>query len=151
MCAIPVITLCLVQAQFRHLQHTICCTIIVCRFADQELMQRNKTQGESGPVSSSSEASADSAASSEPTKVYASEAVLYNRTYFTPVLVSYVGGLLMAFAANSITHLGQPALLYLVPCTLTSLLVMGLVRDEIGRLWNFTDVPSFGLPEKPKN
>lgn len=37
----------------------------------------------------------------------ATEAVLVQRTYFTPVLVAYVGGLMMAFAANSITHLGQ--------------------------------------------
>lgn len=43
----------------------------------------------------------------EQPRVVATEAVLEQRTYFTPVLCSYVGGLLFAFAANSITHMGQ--------------------------------------------
>ena len=44
----------------------------------------------------------------------ASDAVLAQRTYFLPTMAAYVLGLGGAFAANAITHLGQPALLYLV-------------------------------------
>jgi len=44
----------------------------------------------------------------------ASDDVLTQRTYFLPTLAAYVGGLGLAFAANAVTHMGQPALLYLV-------------------------------------
>ena len=40
--------------------------------------------------------------------------MLAQRTYFVPTMAAYVLGLGGAFAANAITHLGQPALLYLV-------------------------------------
>ncbi|KAG2447563.1 hypothetical protein HYH02_007487 [Chlamydomonas schloesseri] len=81
-------------------------------------------------------------------RVPVSEAVLYQRTYFTPVMVSYVFGLALAFVANDITKLGQPALLYIVPSTLGAVLLTALTRGEVGRLWSYTDVPSFGLPSK---
>ncbi|GIL71574.1 hypothetical protein Vretifemale_2115, partial [Volvox reticuliferus] len=77
-----------------------------------------------------------------------SEAVLYQRTYFTPVLFAYVLGLVGAFIANDITGLGQPALLYIVPATLGAVVLVGLQRGELGRLWSFTDVPSYGLSGK---
>jgi hypothetical protein len=44
----------------------------------------------------------------------ASDDVLTQRTYFLPTLAAYVAGLGLAFAANAVTHMGQPALLYLV-------------------------------------
>jgi minor histocompatibility antigen H13 len=81
-------------------------------------------------------------------RVPVSEAVLQQRPYFNAVVVSYIIGLLMAFAANNITHLGQPALLYIVPMTLGSVLVTAAQRDEFYRIWTFTDVPSFGMPEE---
>lgn len=77
-----------------------------------------------------------------------SEAVLYQRTYFMPVILSYVLGLAAAFIANDVTGLGQPALLYIVPSTLGAVLLTGAQRGELGRLWNFTDVPSYGLAVK---
>ncbi|KXZ51676.1 PSL3 protein [Gonium pectorale] len=77
-----------------------------------------------------------------------SEAVLYQRPYFSAVMVSYVVGLAAAFVANDVTGLGQPALLYIVPATLGSVIFTALQRGELGRIWSFTDVPSYGLPTK---
>ena len=51
----------------------------------------------------------------------------------------------IAFAANAITHLGQPALLYIVPCTMGAVIATAVSRDELYRLWQYTDVPTFGL------
>lgn len=82
------------------------------RVADREAAQRdglvNEHLGSSGH--STGEAGDSTAA------VAASDAVLAQRAYFTPVAVAYVVGLLSAFAANSITHLGQPAVSALSLC-----------------------------------
>jgi minor histocompatibility antigen H13 len=110
------------------------------RVADAEQQQRD------GMVSSSS----GGAPAPGEQRVPVSEAVLYQRVYFSPVLWTYVGGLVMAFAANSITHLGQPALLYIVPCTLAAVAATAAGRGEFDRVWQFTDVPTFGVPEMPK-
>jgi minor histocompatibility antigen H13 len=69
----------------------------------------------------------------------ASEAVLHQRTYFTPTIMAYVVGLGVAFAANSITHLGQPALLYLVPATLGAIGLTAVSRGEAERVMKFSD------------
>jgi hypothetical protein len=84
----------------------------------------------------------------EQARLLASEAVLHQRTYFTPVMFAYMVGLVGAFVANDITGLGQPALLYIVPATLGAVILTGLQRGELGRLWNFTDVPSYGMAVK---
>ncbi|GIL46276.1 hypothetical protein Vafri_3295 [Volvox africanus] len=84
----------------------------------------------------------------EQPRMAVSEAVLYQRTYFTPVMFAYVLGLVGAFIANDITGLGQPALLYIVPATLGAVVLVGVQRGELGRLWSFTDVPSYGLSVK---
>jgi hypothetical protein len=52
----------------------------------------------------------------------------------------------MAFAANSITNMGQPALLYIVPCTLGAVLAMAISRDDLYRIWQYPDVAPFGMP-----
>jgi minor histocompatibility antigen H13 len=82
--------------------------------------------------------------------VIASDAVLGQRTYFTRVMIAYVIGLATAFGANAITHLGQPALLYIVPATLGALVLASATRQELKQLWSFTDAPSFGLGVKPE-
>ncbi|KAK9082716.1 hypothetical protein Scep_029187 [Stephania cephalantha] len=42
---------------------------------------------------------------------------------------------------------GQPALLYLVPCTLGLIVILGCIRGELKRLWNYgTDSPSSSDP-----
>ena len=69
-----------------------------------------------------------------------SDAVLAQRTYFVPTMAAYVAGLGLAFAANAVTHLGQPALLYLVPCTLGAVAGTALLRGELDRVSSFTDV-----------
>jgi signal peptide peptidase-like protein 2B len=56
--------------------------------------------------------------------------------YFWPTVVAYAVGLLMANAAVSIMHMGQPALLYLVPCCLGTMTFMGWRRGEIKDLWD---------------
>jgi len=68
-----------------------------------------------------------------------SEAVLGNRNFFWPVLGAYGLGLYVAFEANRITHLGQPALLYLVPCTLGAVAITAALRQETRRVWQFKD------------
>jgi hypothetical protein len=71
--------------------------------------------------------------------------VLKQRPYFTNIAAAHVAGLLAAFAANSITHMGQPALLYIVPCTLLTLVGTAAAKGDLARVWHFTDVPSFGV------
>lgn len=69
----------------------------------------------------------------------ASDSVLQQRTYFGPVMVAYVAGLGVAFAANAITGLGQPALLYLVPLTLGAVAGVAAVRGDLKRVWSYSD------------
>jgi minor histocompatibility antigen H13 len=106
------------------------------RIADLELEQRNRTMGESDSGSTE-------------TVYSASDAVLYQRHYFIPVMVAYVAGLGIAFGANAVTGLGQPALLYLVPCTLGAVAVVAGLRGDIAKVWNYTDTTK-ALGEKIK-
>ncbi|KAI7839759.1 hypothetical protein COHA_006563 [Chlorella ohadii] len=99
--------------------------------ADMEEEQQARTQGTS------------SSGSSE-THYFVSDAVLYQRTYFTAVMWAYLLGLGLAFGVNAITHLGQPALLYLCPLTLGSVALVGAQRKDLKRLWSFTDTVSGG-------
>lgn len=56
--------------------------------------------------------------------------------YFVPLILSYAVGLFMANAAVYIMEMGQPALLYLVPCTLGTMAYKGWKRNELMALWN---------------
>eukprot|EP00536_Pseudo-nitzschia_multiseries_P007189 jgi/Psemu1/195021/e_gw1.166.109.1 len=56
--------------------------------------------------------------------------------YFVPVVVAYAVGLFMANAAVYLMNMGQPALLYLVPCTLGTMTYKGWKRNELVSLWN---------------
>ena len=95
------------------------------RIADMELENRNRSQGET----------------EENVSVMAvSDAVLYNRVYFMSIMTAYVFGLAVAFAANEITGLGQPALLYLVPSCIGALVFTSMSRREFDRLWKFRDL-----------
>ena len=73
-----------------------------------------------------------------------SETVLQQRPYFSAVLAAHAAGLLAAFAANGVTGLGQPALLYIVPATLGAVAATAASRGELRKVWEWTDVPSFG-------
>ena len=49
--------------------------------------------------------------------------------------VGYGVGLAIALLAVNVFHVGQPALLYLVPCVLLPMLSVAQVRGELGALW----------------
>jgi signal peptide peptidase-like protein 2B len=57
------------------------------------------------------------------------------RGYFGPVMVAYAIGLAMANAAVYIMQMGQPALLYLVPCCLGTMVYIGHKSGELNELW----------------
>ena len=115
-------------------------------FADRELQQRQRTMDHGTNSGVGKDGSGASSAGEKTDRVPVSEAVLEQQPYFSAVAVSYVAGLAMAFAANSITHLGQPALLYIVPCTLGAVTVTAMSRDELFRIWSYTDVETYGMP-----
>ncbi|CAE8597905.1 unnamed protein product [Polarella glacialis] len=56
--------------------------------------------------------------------------------YFAPSLVGYFVGLCFTITALMIMQMGQPALLYLVPCTLGLTLALAFRRGEVGLLWD---------------
>ncbi|XP_033725447.1 signal peptide peptidase-like 2B [Pecten maximus] len=58
------------------------------------------------------------------------------KIYFTVAVIGYGVGLLFTFAALYFMETGQPALLYLVPCTLVPTMVIGCCRREFKLLWN---------------
>ena len=60
--------------------------------------------------------------------------------YYYPSLMGYVVGLMLTYIAlifNVGGQSGQPALLYLVPCTLGTTVVLALVRREFFKLWEW--------------
>lgn len=62
--------------------------------------------------------------------------------YFVPALAGYFVGLNLTIAALCIMRMGQPALLYLVPCTLGTTLILAKVRGESNLLWEGIPVKS---------
>jgi signal peptide peptidase-like protein 2B len=62
--------------------------------------------------------------------------------YFLPMVGAYASGLLITFAALYFGwggDQGQPALLYLVPCTLGMICTLSCVRGELSALWNWEE------------
>jgi len=55
--------------------------------------------------------------------------------YFGPIMVAYAIGLMMANMAVYIMQMGQPALLYLVPCCLGTMMFMAKRAGELSDLW----------------
>ncbi|KAM6467306.1 signal peptide peptidase-like 2B isoform 2-T2 [Liasis olivaceus] len=58
-----------------------------------------------------------------------------SRVYFVACTIGYGIGLLVTFAALAWMQKGQPALLYLVPCTLLTSLLVALWRQELAMFW----------------
>jgi signal peptide peptidase-like protein 2B len=56
--------------------------------------------------------------------------------YFKPAVIAYGIGLGMANIAVYVMKMGQPALLYLVPCCLGIIVYLGWKRGELQELWN---------------
>ncbi len=60
--------------------------------------------------------------------------------YFLPVLAAYGAGLALTFVALARSWFGdqgQPALLYLAPCTLGAAVGLAALRGELGELWRW--------------
>jgi hypothetical protein len=57
------------------------------------------------------------------------------KTYFISSSIGYAVGLIITFIALLILRVGQPALLYLVPCTLGTVLVISKSKNEFKVLW----------------
>ncbi|MBN3308837.1 SPP2B protein, partial [Amia calva] len=58
-----------------------------------------------------------------------------SRIYFVACTIAYGIGLLITFVALAMMEMGQPALLYLVPCTLLTSLAVALWRRELPMFW----------------
>merc|ERR1719356_1641185 len=58
------------------------------------------------------------------------------RGYFVPSVVGYFLGLCVTIVALTVMKMGQPALLYLVPGTLGTTLLLGCCRGELSELWS---------------
>lgn len=58
-----------------------------------------------------------------------------SRIYFLACTIGYGIGLLITFLALALMQMGQPALLYLVPCTLLTSLAVALWRKELPMFW----------------
>lgn len=56
--------------------------------------------------------------------------------FFLPAVVGYACGLALTFWMLSVLQMGQPALLYLVPGTLGTTLLLAACRGQLGNLWN---------------
>ena len=59
------------------------------------------------------------------------------QSYFNSSLAAYGMGLVASFLASYLTGEGQPALLYLVPLTVGSAVLVGLRKQELRDLWSF--------------
>ncbi|XP_051028912.1 signal peptide peptidase-like 2B isoform X2 [Acomys russatus] len=70
------------------------------------------------------------------------------RIYFVACTIAYGLGLLVTFVALVFMQSGQPALLYLVPCTLMTSCTVALWRREMGAFWTGTGFVKDG-PQSP--
>ncbi|KAG7243455.1 hypothetical protein INR49_010433 [Caranx melampygus] len=69
-----------------------------------------------------------------------------SRIYFVACTIAYGIGLLITFVALALMQMGQPALLYLVPCTLLTSLTVALWRRELPQFWTGSGfVPAIAL------
>jgi minor histocompatibility antigen H13 len=117
------------------------------RVADAETRARARAEEGGGDGKEEGQEEGDDDSALAAVVVAPSETVLMQRPYFAAVLAAHAAGLLVAFAANGITGYGQPALLYLCPLTLGAVAATAASRGELGRVWRFTDVPSFGAAQ----
>mmetsp|Transcript_46898 Transcript_46898/g.132243 ORF Transcript_46898/g.132243 Transcript_46898/m.132243 type:complete len:124 (+) Transcript_46898:2-373(+) len=64
--------------------------------------------------------------------------------YFLPSVIGYFVGLCATIAALMIMQMGQPALLYLVPGTVGTTLLLGWCRGDLRHLWTGAPSPVAG-------
>jgi minor histocompatibility antigen H13 len=60
--------------------------------------------------------------------------------YFAAVMCAYVAGLIATIIAMNVFLAAQPALLYLVPACLLTVLAMAAAKGEVKELWNYAEV-----------
>jgi Signal peptide peptidase len=70
-----------------------------------------------------------------PERRYGGSCGMCNGGYFVPTVIAYAIGLMMANLAVYVMNMGQPALLYLVPCCLGTFSFMSWRRNEFNSLW----------------
>ncbi|XP_053573417.1 signal peptide peptidase-like 2A isoform X2 [Bombina bombina] len=56
--------------------------------------------------------------------------------YFISCTIAYAVGMVLTFVVLTVMRMGQPALLYLVPCTLLTSSVIAWRRKEMKKFWN---------------
>ncbi|XP_055030287.2 signal peptide peptidase-like 2A isoform X1 [Misgurnus anguillicaudatus] len=61
-----------------------------------------------------------------------------NKIYFISCAIAYCVGLVLTFAVMLASRMGQPALLYLVPCTLLTSFILACARKELRQFWSGT-------------
>ncbi|NXD64085.1 SPP2B protein, partial [Eolophus roseicapillus] len=71
-----------------------------------------------------------------------------SRVYFVACTIAYGIGLLMTFVALAMMQMGQPALLYLVPCTLFTSFAVAFWRKELAMFWTGSGFAK-DLPQPP--
>uniref|UniRef100_A0A6I8NRA0 Signal peptide peptidase-like 2B n=1 Tax=Ornithorhynchus anatinus TaxID=9258 RepID=A0A6I8NRA0_ORNAN len=71
-----------------------------------------------------------------------------SRVYFVACTIAYGIGLLVTFVALALMQMGQPALLYLVPCTLITSFSVALWRKELTMFWTGSGFAK-DLPQPP--
>ncbi|VDP94266.1 unnamed protein product [Echinostoma caproni] len=70
---------------------------------------------------------------------HGSKAHLFSLCFLNVSLQGYLVGMILAFVASMLSYSGQPALLYLCPCTLGFTVVTACCcggREELYKLWN---------------
>ncbi|XP_072502035.1 signal peptide peptidase-like 2C [Notamacropus eugenii] len=75
-----------------------------------------------------------------------------SRVYYMACTLAYAVGLLLTFLAMILMQMGQPALLYLVSCTLATSLVVAICRQELALFWTgqgFVKPPTHTIIQLP--
>ncbi|KAK9800209.1 hypothetical protein WJX73_009552 [Symbiochloris irregularis] len=62
--------------------------------------------------------------------------------YFWACMGAYLAGLFAAFAASTITRMGQPALLYIVPFMLAAVGGVAATQGELGKVLDYKEAPA---------
>ncbi|KAG9316333.1 signal peptide peptidase-domain-containing protein [Chiua virens] len=65
----------------------------------------------------------------------------FRKPYFFVTLTAYIAGLMTTMAVMHTWHRAQPALLYLSPACILSLMATAVVRGEVGDVWRWSDDP----------
>ncbi|KAF7241564.1 Signal peptide peptidase-like 2A [Varanus komodoensis] len=74
-----------------------------------------------------------------------------SRVYFISCTIAYAVGMLVTFLSLSLMKMAQPALLYLVPCTLLSSTLVALYRKEMKKFWNGNNYQAMDFAASEEN